>query len=76
MPVARMRLFLIPITVPLFVTSGLYVALDLFYLDSPGSRVGHAAHLGGFAFGAVYYLAKLRRFGGIAQVLRRFGGRH
>ncbi|KAF2211934.1 hypothetical protein CERZMDRAFT_10602, partial [Cercospora zeae-maydis SCOH1-5] len=45
---------------PLWVLSLLYAGVDLYMLDSKSSRVGHSAHLGGFAFGILYYLGLLR----------------
>lgn len=41
-----------------------FVAYDIGYLGSQTSRTGHAAHLGGAAFGAVFYALVLRRLGG------------
>ncbi|GAB7364701.1 hypothetical protein MBLNU230_g5501t1 [Neophaeotheca triangularis] len=58
-PMSPMLLFVIPM--PLWVMTGLYFAADTFFLNSEGSRVGHAAHLGGAAFGGLFYLAMLRR---------------
>jgi membrane associated rhomboid family serine protease len=37
-----------------------YALYDGYYLDSKESRIGHAGHLGGLAFGIVYYFARLR----------------
>lgn len=56
---------------PLWAILGGYVAIDSFYLDHPQSRIGHAAHLAGAAFGAAYYLLVLRRFGGVFGAFRR-----
>ena len=38
-----------------------YVFYDSARLDDRTSKTGHAAHLGGAAFGAAYYLLRLRR---------------
>jgi len=53
------------IPVPLFILVGGYVYYDSYYMDDPTSMVGHAAHLGGAAFGTAAYLLLLRRYGGI-----------
>ncbi|KAK5303438.1 hypothetical protein LTR99_005200 [Exophiala xenobiotica] len=37
-----------------------YVAFDSYMLDSPTSKIGHGAHIGGAAFGGVYFLLALR----------------
>ena len=51
---------------PLWILTGGFFALDYYLMESGGpSRVGHSAHLGGAAFGAIYYAIFLRRFGGI-----------
>lgn len=65
------RIMLIVFPVPMWAAAAIYVGADLYLLDSPESRVGHSAHLGGAAFGAAYYLVFLRRFGGISHMLRR-----
>ncbi|KAK4542385.1 hypothetical protein LTR36_006842 [Oleoguttula mirabilis] len=70
MPFAPMYLMLIPVPIPLWVVTGLYAAMDIWYLDS-GDKVGHAAHLGGSIYGALFYLAYLRGYGGIWQMARR-----
>jgi len=69
-PLMRMSFILIPIGVPMFLVTGGFVAVDLFYLGK-NDLIGRSAHLGGALFGAVYYLAFLRRFGGISNI-----GRH
>ncbi|KAM3417770.1 hypothetical protein BST61_g5999 [Cercospora zeina] len=56
---------------PLWAATLLFAAVDLFLLDSESSRVGHSAHLGGYAFGIVYYLALLRKKGGVWQLVSR-----
>ncbi|CZT15337.1 uncharacterized protein RCC_01200 [Ramularia collo-cygni] len=68
-PMARIAVFFVPM--PLFVLTAGYVAFDFYHLDSETSRVGHAAHLGGLAFGAAYYLTSLRGYGGVWQWVRR-----
>lgn len=70
MPFAPMTFMFIPIPVPLFVLTVAYFGIDTFYLDS-GSRIGHAAHLGGAVFGAAYYFASMRNFGGVWPMVRR-----
>jgi membrane associated rhomboid family serine protease len=73
-PLLKMSPILIPIGIPMFIWTGGYVVLDLFYLGQ-NDLVGRSAHLGGALFGVVYYLAFLRRFGGISHMVRRFTGR-
>jgi membrane associated rhomboid family serine protease len=55
----------------MFVLTGGYIAADLFYLGK-NDLIGHSAHLGGALFGAAYYLALLRRFGGLSHVVRHW----
>ena len=69
-PFTPMNLMFIPIPVPLWVLTLLYVGLDTYYLNG-SDRVGHDAHLGGSIFGALYYLVFLRRAGGVAGMVRR-----
>lgn len=72
MPLAPMRFMFIPVSLPLFVLTGAYYGIDMYYLHDSSSRVGHAAHLGGAVFGAVYYLATLRRApGSVWRLLSR-----
>ncbi|KAF2121766.1 hypothetical protein BDV96DRAFT_562320 [Lophiotrema nucula] len=54
------------IPVPLWLLMTGYFLYDGYYLNSQDSRTGHAGHLGGLAFGAAYYFAKIRglRYGG------------
>lgn len=61
-------ILLFPIPMPLWVAVGGYFLYDYYYLKAP-SNIGHAAHLGGFAFGAAYGL--LLRRGGIMRFLGR-----
>ena len=63
-PTASMLIFGV-IPVPLFLLLGSYVYYDSYYMDDPSSMVGHAAHLGGAAFGAGAYFLVLRRYGGL-----------
>ncbi|GAB7332741.1 hypothetical protein MBLNU13_g04482t1 [Cladosporium sp. NU13] len=60
----------VPVRVPMFVMTGAYFAWDLFWLNSD-DNVGRSAHLGGALFGVVYYLAALRGYGGVSQLLSR-----
>ena len=54
------------VPMPLCVLTGGFLALDYYLMGSGGaSRVGHSAHLGGAAFGFLYYTVFLRRYGGI-----------
>ncbi|KAF2769008.1 rhomboid-domain-containing protein [Teratosphaeria nubilosa] len=71
MPFSKWTLMFIPIPMPLWLLTGLYAAVDIYFLDSEISPIGHAAHLGGTMFGAVYYLAYLRNYGGIWLSFRR-----
>lgn len=48
------------IPVPLWGLIAGYAIFDGYYLNDKSSRVGHAGHLGGLAFGIVYYFARLR----------------
>lgn len=70
-PSIPMNLFFIPIPIPLWVITFAYAGLDMFYLNSESSRIGHAAHLGGSIFGIMYYMVYLRRYGGLWAMLRR-----
>ncbi|XXQ32486.1 Peptidase S54 rhomboid domain-containing protein [Plasmodiophora brassicae] len=47
----------IPVRAPIAV--GLFALYDFFFLGDR-SIIGHAAHLGGFAFGILYYVLRLR----------------
>lgn len=49
---------------PLWGLVTLYAAYDGYYLNSQESKIGHAGHLGGLAFGIVYYFARLRGWRG------------
>jgi len=48
------------VPIPLWGLVVAYAAYDGYYLSSTDTRVAHAGHLGGLAFGIVYYLARLR----------------
>ena len=75
MPFASMFILPIPVPIPLWLVTIGYAAFDIYGLDS-GSRIGHSAHLGGSIYGALYYFANLRRYGGVWQmILRRVGRR-
>ena len=60
------------LSMPLWVMTGSFLALDYYMMESEAlSRVGHSAHLGGAAFGFLYYTVFLRKYGGVFQS-RRF----
>ncbi|SMR63643.1 unnamed protein product [Zymoseptoria tritici ST99CH_3D1] len=74
-PFNKMVVLPIPIPMPLWVLMIAYVGLDTYYMDSgsktsSGNIVGHTAHLGGFAFGFLYYLFQLRNRGGLWSIVR------
>lgn len=48
------------IPVPLWLLIGGYALYDGYYLEDRNSNVGHAGHLGGVAFGVIYYFARVR----------------
>ncbi|KAL5380751.1 hypothetical protein DPSP01_007552 [Paraphaeosphaeria sporulosa] len=48
------------VPVPLWALIAGYAVYDGYYLDDSNSKVGHAGHLGGLAFGIVYYFARVR----------------
>ncbi|KAI1611301.1 hypothetical protein EDD36DRAFT_466252 [Exophiala viscosa] len=58
-PRAQVALFGI-VPMPIWAFMAAYIAFDTYMVDSPTSRIGHAAHLGGAAAGAVYYGLVLR----------------
>lgn len=70
MPFAPMQIMFIPINIPLWVLTLGYAALDTYFLHS-NSPIGHAAHLGGAIYGAAFYLAYLRNYGGVWPMARR-----
>lgn len=61
LPTMPISIFLIPISIPLWLVTAGYALFDGYYLDSQTSRTAHAGHLGGLAFGALYYAAYLRK---------------
>lgn len=69
-PMIRLLIFPLPVPIPMFILTGAYFAMDIFYLNANDS-VGHSAHLGGAVFGVLYYLAALRGYGGVASMLSR-----
>ena len=73
-PFASMNIMFIPIAIPLWGITAAYFAIDAFRLNSPNSRVAHAGHLGGLAFGSIYYLAALKGLApfGLWHVIRRY----
>ncbi len=71
LPFFPINIMFIPIGVPLWATMLLYVGVDTYFLRSTTSGIGHSAHLGGAVFGAVYYFAYLRRFGGVWSMIKR-----
>jgi len=69
-PTIQVVIFPMPMPMPLYVATGLVAAVDAYMIDK-GDKIGHDAHLGGFAWGAVYYLLLLRNKGGIWRLLSR-----
>lgn len=58
-PKARMLLMgFIPMPLWGLVTG--YAVYDGYFLNDPNTRTAHAGHLGGLAFGILYYVLKLR----------------
>ncbi|EOD47896.1 Peptidase S54 rhomboid [Neofusicoccum parvum] len=60
-PNAKWQIMFIPIGVPAWLLFSAYLAYDAIYLNDPNSRIGHSGHIGGAAWGAVYYWLVLRR---------------
>lgn len=58
-PSARVALYGI-VPVPLWGLVAGYAFFDGYYVNDANSRVAHAGHLGGLAFGVAYYLLRLR----------------
>ncbi|RMZ70488.1 rhomboid family [Pyrenophora seminiperda CCB06] len=57
------RFFLMGIVpMPLWALVTGFAVFDGYYLNSLDSNIGHAGHLGGLAFGLLYYVARLRTF--------------
>lgn len=59
-PKNTVQLFAV-IPVPLWACVLGYGFYDGYYLNSENTRIAHAGHLGGMAFGLAYYFLKLRR---------------
>lgn len=59
-PTAQVQLYGI-IPLPLWALVAGYAAYDGYYVNSSDSRIGHAGHLGGLAFGLAYYALRLRK---------------
>ena len=53
------------VPMPMILLAPAYVGFDTYMLQSENSRIGHAAHLGGAAFGVIWYIILGRRFGGL-----------
>lgn len=81
-PLLPMQVFFIPIDVSYRMVVGGFLAWDLYHLYEErsrgdrkpgwtGSYVGYAAHLGGAAFGAVFYLVAMRRGRMMPQIKMR-----
>ena len=49
------------VPMPLIVSTAGYFLIDTYMMQNGPSSIGHSAHLGGGAFGALYYLIFLRR---------------
>ncbi|KAI0840302.1 hypothetical protein F5Y06DRAFT_253740 [Hypoxylon sp. FL0890] len=63
MPKQRFNVFFIPVGIPLWALMLGYIAYDSYGVRRPEkSNIGHAAHLGGAAFGALFYALRLRRW--------------
>lgn len=69
-PMTPMRLFFIPVPIPLVGITVLYAAVDAYLLDSE-SPLGHSAHLGGVVSGVLHYALYLRKLGGVALLFKR-----
>lgn len=48
------------VPMPLWALTAGYIIYDGYFLNDAGATIGHAGHLGGAAFGALYYLLRLR----------------
>ncbi|KAI1639993.1 hypothetical protein F4809DRAFT_593147 [Biscogniauxia mediterranea] len=60
-PMLPVNVMMLPRPVPMWLATVAFAAWDYFNLDNAASSgVGHAAHLGGAAFGALFYLVRLR----------------
>ena len=76
-PTTPMNLMFIPIPIPLWVITAAYFAVDAYQLDSKNSRVAHAGHLGGAAFGLASYFLLLKGLApfGVWYKIAKFLGR-
>ncbi|KAH9999157.1 hypothetical protein F4779DRAFT_605597 [Xylariaceae sp. FL0662B] len=63
------QIFFVPVDIPIWLLMVLYICYDSYKLNSENSQVGHAAHLGGAAFGALFGVFGRRRMDAIARVL-------
>ncbi|KAI5856217.1 hypothetical protein GGS23DRAFT_589047 [Durotheca rogersii] len=75
-PLMPFRVFFLPIDIPLWMLTLGYIGYDSYSLKAENTKVGHAGHLGGAAFGVLFYTIALRRFGGVSDLWRfiaRFG---
>jgi len=73
-PRSQMLVFPIPFPIPLWAVTIGFVIVDAYYLDSSTSRTAHAGHLGGLAFGVLYYALGLRRLAPFhSGISRAFG---
>lgn len=61
-PTATVNIYGI-IPVPLWLLMAGYLAYDGYYMQKENTGTAHAGHLGGFAFGVLYWFLKLRRGG-------------
>ncbi|KAF2155351.1 hypothetical protein K461DRAFT_111949 [Myriangium duriaei CBS 260.36] len=59
-PLTPVNVMFIPIDIPLAVVAGVYFLIDAKFAGSTTSTVGHAAHLGGGAIGAVAWALLFR----------------
>jgi len=77
LPTVPMNLMFIPIPIPLWIITAGYFAVDAYQLDSKKTRVAHAGHLGGAAFGLASYFLLLKGLApfGIWFTVARFFGR-
>ncbi|KAI1076319.1 hypothetical protein F5B20DRAFT_556639 [Whalleya microplaca] len=60
-PHSRFNIMFIPVGIPLWMLMVGYICYDSYKLNSGQTHVGHAAHLGGAAFGALFYALMWRK---------------
>jgi membrane associated rhomboid family serine protease len=60
LPTTKVQIGLIPAKIPLWMATVGYAVYDAYSLNDPLSLVGHAAHLGGALFGALFFVVGLR----------------